>query len=404
MPKLSIVVPTRERADTLIHTLRTLVTQSYTNCEFLISDNASGDGTNLAVASFSDPRIRYLNTGVRLSMSDNWQFALGHCQGEFITYIGDDDGFLPEALSKAMSLIEDSQLDALVWKQPAYFWPGYIQPDRQNSFWIRPARMRMAIAHGRAKLKQVMRFHEAYTALPSLYNGIVRKTLVDRAATQSQNGVFFNSICPDVFSGVALGALIGPYLLSDYPFSVMGNSHHSTGGSFLHAREDASGRPASLFFSENTRQYDERIIVCPTSYSILMGEYLRVRSSIPGLNLPEPNWAGYVRALIRSSRHLSHPDEILRSASHTAKTVGLRMSLSQNSVLPPSKPATGMSEDILKFKAPVDMVGNIYDACRLLSGMLPPQIECERENALVRFIRNTREFVMVEAKILYRSL
>ncbi|RYZ29021.1 MAG: glycosyltransferase, partial [Sphingobacteriales bacterium] len=74
--KYTVVVPTRERADTLLHTLRTCVTQNYDNLTILVSDNCSQDTTEEVVRSFNDPRIQYVNTGKRLSMSHNWEFAL----------------------------------------------------------------------------------------------------------------------------------------------------------------------------------------------------------------------------------------------------------------------------------------------------------------------------------------
>ena len=105
-PKLTVIIPTRERSDTLMHTLRTLVDQDYRDCEFIVSDNHSQDNTKQVVQDFSDPRICYINTGKRVSMSKNWEFALEHARGSFVTYIGDDDGFIPGALSGAMAILE----------------------------------------------------------------------------------------------------------------------------------------------------------------------------------------------------------------------------------------------------------------------------------------------------------
>jgi glycosyltransferase involved in cell wall biosynthesis len=81
-PKLSIVIPTRERAVTLRHTLRTLIDQSYSSCEIIVCDNASTDNTRDVVESFFDSRIRYINPGRRVSMSENWEFALWNTKGE----------------------------------------------------------------------------------------------------------------------------------------------------------------------------------------------------------------------------------------------------------------------------------------------------------------------------------
>ena len=97
-PKLSVIIPTRERSDVLVHTLRTLVGQDYRDCEFLVSDNASQDNTRDVVASFNDPRIRYISASSRLSMARNWDFAFVNARGAYVTCIGDDDGFIPGAL------------------------------------------------------------------------------------------------------------------------------------------------------------------------------------------------------------------------------------------------------------------------------------------------------------------
>ena len=40
-PMISVVIPTRERSRTLVHTLRTCADQDYANCEILVSDNFS---------------------------------------------------------------------------------------------------------------------------------------------------------------------------------------------------------------------------------------------------------------------------------------------------------------------------------------------------------------------------
>ncbi len=57
-PKLTVIIPTRERADTLFHTLRTVLEQEYENLEIIVSDNASIDNTRQVVSQFTDVRLR----------------------------------------------------------------------------------------------------------------------------------------------------------------------------------------------------------------------------------------------------------------------------------------------------------------------------------------------------------
>ena len=132
-PKLTVIIPTRERADTLFHTLRTVVEQDYENLEIIVSDNASNDNTEAIVRRFSDPRLNYINTGQRLGMSENWEFALGHVKGDFVMYLGDDDGLLPEACSDVAKIISSTDTKAVIWNKPDYNWPtNKITPNNLN--------------------------------------------------------------------------------------------------------------------------------------------------------------------------------------------------------------------------------------------------------------------------------
>ena len=79
VPLISLVIPTRERADTLAHTLATALAQRSRHYEVVVSDNASVDHTRETVTRIADDRVRYFNTGERLSMCGNYEFALQQC-------------------------------------------------------------------------------------------------------------------------------------------------------------------------------------------------------------------------------------------------------------------------------------------------------------------------------------
>ncbi len=103
--RISVLIPTRERADTLVSSLRTCTSQDEDDLEIIVSDNFSADDTRYVVESFNDSRIRYLNTGKRLGMSQNFEFAMAHAEGDYITILGDDDGLLPGAVGDLRALV-----------------------------------------------------------------------------------------------------------------------------------------------------------------------------------------------------------------------------------------------------------------------------------------------------------
>jgi glycosyltransferase involved in cell wall biosynthesis len=74
----------------------------------IVSDNASTDHTEDVVREVADSRVRYVNTGTRVSMSHNFEFALSQVEDGWVTFLGDDDGLLPGALDRVNTAIHET--------------------------------------------------------------------------------------------------------------------------------------------------------------------------------------------------------------------------------------------------------------------------------------------------------
>ncbi len=105
MPKLSIMVPTRNRAKLLIECLESLRT-TLTDCEILVSDNASTDDTEARVAALNDPRIRYWRHEQDVGVVRNHNALWAKARGEYLVMFGDDDLALPGWIDKKVALLE----------------------------------------------------------------------------------------------------------------------------------------------------------------------------------------------------------------------------------------------------------------------------------------------------------
>ncbi len=407
MSKLTVVVPTRERADTLVHTLQTLVEQDYRALEILVSDNFSNDNTRAVVESFDDPRIRYVMTDRRVDMSANWEFALRHATGDFITYIGDDDGFIAGAASKAMKILLDSSMSALVWRKAEYCWPDYVVPQMRNLIILGEQRGEVKTITSARQIQKVMRFNAPYTTLPCLYNGIVPTQLLRRICQSSRNELFFNSISPDVYSGIVLSHFIKEYLFSDYPFSVNGASRHSNGTAFTRPANEGVDDPANKFRAENTRQYDRRLLAGPSVMVCVMGEYLLAQESLGIDKFPEPDFRLYVRELTHAAASALVPLAVAESALYTARQIHYKVGQAQivrDNILANSRASSAqeiVSPNAGRFLAPTYMVQNIYQACALIGVMLPAHIVQVRTGllpALLRVYRRMKEFLIAELR------
>lgn len=248
-PKFTVIVPTRERADVLGPALKTVVEQDYDNLRILVSDNFSNDSTRDVVASFHDPRITYANTGKRLSMSHNWEFALTQITDGWVAFIGDDDGLLPGAIARAADIAREYRVQAIGSRNAPYTWPHPPhQPHGKLSISLKRG---VDVFDSNARLMDIVHGHGTYSALPMLYTGgFVDFGVIAQA--RAIDGTFNHSINPDVYSAVVIAKLTDRFAYSNEPMAIGGSSRHSGGTSFFSGgiTEKSSDSPARKFFSE----------------------------------------------------------------------------------------------------------------------------------------------------------
>lgn len=263
-PKITIVIPTRERADVLYFSLLTACSQDYDNLEIIVCDNFSSDNTRDVVESFVDNRIRYLNPGKRLSMSHNWEYALSHVTGGWVTILGDDDGILPGSLQQVSKIIKETGVDAIRSNGCGYVWPSLLnRPYGRLSVGLRKG---YEIRNSKEWLARVMAGSTSYTALPMLYNGgFVNSDLVKRAKENTKQ--FYLSTTPDVYSSIAFSHLTRNYAYSYEPLAINGASKHSGGSSSFAGNVSKNGEmtPAMMFRREPNIPFHKDLPVLPGS-------------------------------------------------------------------------------------------------------------------------------------------
>jgi glycosyltransferase involved in cell wall biosynthesis len=229
-PLLSLIVPTRERAETLVFTLASALEQSSQDYEVIVSDNASTDGTRAVVDGITDSRIRYFNTGQRLSMCSNYEFALERASGEYVIFIGDDDAVVPGAIDYLLSLVRAVPEQTIyMWPLHTYDWPAsgekgrvaYLAPMRTPSELDLKARARFVVGKGGWK----------YYELPSPYHAAIPRLLLDEI--RSRTGRVFHSTQPDVFTAMALPALADRAINIGFSVTFNGRSSRSNGLGFV---------------------------------------------------------------------------------------------------------------------------------------------------------------------------
>jgi glycosyltransferase involved in cell wall biosynthesis len=274
---ISILIPTRERADLLSSAIESCVAQQFDNCRFIVSDNASADHTRDVVHSFRDPRLHYVNPGRRLSMADNFEYALSHALPGHVLSIGDDDALMPDALQYLDTLIDETGASAIGGRWNCYFWDNFpLEPMRNKLYlWLGEG---FSMKCSFKEARRALNFNYSYIhKLAGLYYGLISTKVVD---SLRHKGKFFNSITPDAYSAFACSLASKRFVFSHKPFVLAGLSGKSNGVSQL-LNVDSS--ESTKFLTENTQTFHPSLVYCPAEPVIMAEAFLQLESIHPQL-------------------------------------------------------------------------------------------------------------------------
>lgn len=241
MIRYSVVVPTRDRADTLAVTLSGLASIGSSRLEVIVVDNAGGADTGTVIRRAAERLpLSHIRTDRVLGMSENWELGLRHATGDYLTVIGDDDALVPHVVDIADSLLGEHRPAILTWSPFEYYWPGCVDRRLRNYMigfigdgW-QDVSCRTFVAAWQA---EPCRFLDS----PSIYQSFVARPFVD--AVIAKFGRYFIDMIPDISSGVvnAFEAVASSQrvIKSMLPLSIRGTSHNSFGYAF---RQRIAGR------------------------------------------------------------------------------------------------------------------------------------------------------------------
>ncbi len=103
-PKVSVVIVTYNKADTLGSAIESVLRQTYPNFEILVVDDGSTDDTAHRVKAFGD-RVRYL-TKENGGTGSARNLGIAHSGGEYVAFLDGDDLWLPRKLEVQWAAFE----------------------------------------------------------------------------------------------------------------------------------------------------------------------------------------------------------------------------------------------------------------------------------------------------------
>ncbi|MCM0609040.1 MAG: glycosyltransferase family 2 protein [Ideonella sp. WA131b] len=255
-PRFSVIIPTKDRADYLRHTLRTCALQDYDNFEVIVADDGSTDHTREVVeeAARQDPRIRYATPGGSVGMRDNFEFALNQVKPGYVMALGGDDGLLPYGIRGMRDTLLDTDQEMLAWPAPIYLYAGARSPTGQLILHARRGRP----CHGRRIVRSTDflanqakdLFYVTDIESPMIYiKGVASTALIDRVRARSAQHRFYVPSTPDGYSGIVLAGEVETYAFSGTPFAIGGGSPSSAGLNYI-AGTDAARKQSEAFFEK----------------------------------------------------------------------------------------------------------------------------------------------------------
>lgn len=122
LPKVSVIIPTRNRAQMLKRAINSVLAQTYQDFEVIVVSDGSTDNTDEVVSSYTDPRIIYLKHRKSRGASAARNTGIRASRGKFIAFLDDDDEWVPRKLEVQVPVIEKSPPEiGLVYAWMEYF-------------------------------------------------------------------------------------------------------------------------------------------------------------------------------------------------------------------------------------------------------------------------------------------
>jgi glycosyltransferase involved in cell wall biosynthesis len=108
MPRVSVVIPTHNRAALLQGALASVRGQTYQDLEIIVADDASSDDTAQVVAGLDDGRLRYFRHVSARGEAAATNTGVGQAAGEYVAFLHDDDRWLPAKLERQLEIFAGS--------------------------------------------------------------------------------------------------------------------------------------------------------------------------------------------------------------------------------------------------------------------------------------------------------
>jgi glycosyltransferase involved in cell wall biosynthesis len=106
LPLISVIMPVFNAAAYLKPAVNSILSQSYSNFEYIIVNDCSTDSSLKILRSFRDPRIKIISNSKNLGVAGSLNRALKLAKGKYVARMDADDISHPDRLRKQVEFLE----------------------------------------------------------------------------------------------------------------------------------------------------------------------------------------------------------------------------------------------------------------------------------------------------------
>ncbi|MBO5382224.1 MAG: glycosyltransferase family 2 protein [Bacteroides sp.] len=229
---LSIVIPTKNRYPYLFKLLELIDSFNFIDVEIVIQDNNERNEPILSFFEMNGGKPSYVTYQWQkesIPISLNSDYAILNSHGEYVCFIGDDDG-VSRYIVDCCKWMKENNIECVVPKGYTYLWPdAVVNAKLQGSLEYMIPNKEMVICQTKDVLELAMNSGMVNRGnLPLLYHGIVKRTTLDKIWNTC--GSYFPGASPDIANGVALCLVMNSFAVTTFPYAYSGKSQTVGGG------------------------------------------------------------------------------------------------------------------------------------------------------------------------------
>jgi hypothetical protein len=200
VPKLSVGMPAYNSASWIEEAISSILSQTLTDFELVISDNASTDGTYEICQRIAgdDPRVRLLRNAVNIGANRNYRAVLDAARGTYFKWAASSDWCSPTFLEKCVAALDRDPTAVLACPRTALFEKSIAHAELSGTD------LDLQSAEPAQRFIQLL----STPGLNNVFNGVIRRNALLRA---SRLGLYMSA---DIVLMCEL-ALMGKFVLLD---------------------------------------------------------------------------------------------------------------------------------------------------------------------------------------------